>query len=101
MARKPMVTRTITTTIADVMCLDVVSAVPFNKKVTLPRTYKDDEALFKKVKEEIETDIFKPVYIVGKEEVETLYGMTEQDFISHAEVLPPRGTSETDTEIEE
>ena len=89
-----MVTRTITTTKAIVMCLDIESGEPCNKSVVVPRTYKDDETLLKKVKEFIETETLKPVHIVGKEEIETLYGMTEQKFIEHAEILPLRTASE-------
>lgn len=90
MARQPMVTRTITTTKVNVMCLDVEHGEPCNRTVTIPRTYKDEKALLKKVKPLLETDTLKAVYIVYTEEIETLYGMTEQDFIEHAEVLPPR-----------
>lgn len=93
MARVPMVTRTITTTKAIVMCLDVESGEPFNKEVTVPRTYKDNDSLLKKVKPIIETETVKAVYIVGKTEIETLYGMTEQNFIEHASVLPERTTN--------
>lgn len=94
MARIPMVTRTITTTKAIVMCLDIESGEPCNKSVVVPRTYKDDEALLKKVKSVLETETLKPVHIVGKEEIETLYGMAEQKFIEHAEILPTRTVSE-------
>ena len=90
MARQPMVTRTIITTKVNVMCLDVEHGEPCNHTITVPRTYKDEKALLKKVKSLIETDTLKAVYIVDTEEIETLYGMTEQDFIEHAEVLPPR-----------
>lgn len=89
-----MVTRTIKTTKAIVMCLDIESAEPCNKSVVVPRTYKDDETLLKKVKEVIETETLKPVNIVDKEEFETLYGMTEQEFIEHAKVLSPRTSTE-------
>ena len=98
MARIPMVTRTIVATKANVMCLDVQSGEPFNKVVTVPRTYKDNEALLKKVKPLIETDTVKAVHIVDIEEIETLYGMTEQEFIEHAKVLPPRNTTEKEAE---
>lgn len=96
MARIPMVTRTITTTKVNVMCLDVQVGEPCNKVITVPRTYKDDEALLKKVRPLIETESIKPVHIVDKEEIETLYGMTEQEFIEHAKVLLPRGTLSTE-----
>ena len=90
MARTPMVTRTIVTTKAVIMCLDVEAGEPFNKEVTLPRTYKDEKALLKKVKPLVETDTVKAVHVVDTEEVETLYGMTEQEFIENAQILPPR-----------
>lgn len=90
MARTPMVTRTIITTRANVLCLNIEQGEPFNKVVEVPRTYKTDEELLNKVKSLAETPTEKCVHIVDKEEIETLYGMTEQEFIEHATVLPPR-----------
>lgn len=101
MARKPMVTRTIVTTKVNVLCLDINSAEPFNKVVTLPRTYKDEKKLLKKVEEVVNNDEVKAVHIVDKEEVETLYGMTEQDFITNAVILDPTTRKELETETEE
>ena len=89
MARLPMVTRTIKTTKVNVMCLDVTKGEPFNKDVVLPRTYTDDNKLLKKVKDIVDTDDVKAVHIVKKEEIETMYGMSEQDFINSAKVLDP------------
>ena len=94
MARKPMVTRTIVTTKVNVLCLDIYNEEPFNKIVTLPRTYKDDKKLLKKVEEVVNTNEVKAVHIVDKEEVETLYGMTEQDFITYATILDPNTRQE-------
>lgn len=101
MARIPMVTRTIVATKTKVMCLDVEAGEPFIKVVDVPRTYKDNEALLKKVKPLIETDTVKAVHIVDTEEIETLYGMPEQEFIQYAKVLPPRNAANTYTETEE
>lgn len=104
MARIPMVTRTITTTKANVLCLNIESGEPFNEFVTLPRTYKDDKALLRQAEKVINNDKQKAVHIVDKEEVETLYGMTEQNFIALAQELPPRGSNtsaETDEEAED
>ena len=98
MARVPMVTRTITTTKANVMCVDVEAGEPFNKEVTVSRTYKDNDSLLKAVKPIIETETIKAVHIVNKSEIETLYGMTEQDFIEHASVLPERTSKPEKTE---
>lgn len=92
MARVPMVTRTIKTTEVNVMCLDIEKGESINKDVTVSHTFKDDEKLLKEVKKIIDTDTIKTVHIVDKREVETLYGMPEQEFIEHAKVLPPRET---------
>lgn len=101
MARKPMVTRTIATTKVNVLCLDIQRAEPFNKVITLPRTYKDEKKLLKKVEDVVNTDDVKAVHIVNKEEVETLYGMTEQDFITYAVILDPTTRKELEAETEE
>ena len=98
MARKPMVTRTITTTKCNVLCLDIETAEPFNQVVTLPRTYKDEKKLLKMVEEAVNNDKVKAVHIVGKEEVETLYGMTEQQFITNAVILDPETRKELSEE---
>ena len=101
MARKPMVTRTIVTTKVNVLCLDIKSAEPFNQTITLPRTYKDEKKLLKKVEEVVNTDDVKAVHVVDKEEVETLYGMTEQDFITNATILDPTTRKVLNVETEE
>lgn len=98
MARRPQVTRTITTTDCNVMCLNVLTGEPFNQIVSVPRTHKDADKLLKKVKEIVDTEEVKAVHIVNSKEVETLYGMPEQDFIKYASILPPR---EAKTETEE
>lgn len=89
MARFPMITRTIKTTKVNVLCLDVKTCEPFNKDITLPRTFKDEKKLMAKVHEFIDNDEVKAVHIVYQAEVETLYGMTEQAFIEHAVELDP------------
>ena len=93
MSRVPMVTRTLTTTQATAMCLNIETAEPFNKTFTLPRTYPDKEKLLKKVKEIGDTDTEKVVAIVDQTEVETLYGMREEEFVKYATILPPRSGS--------
>lgn len=90
MARTPQVTRTITTTQVTILGLNIQTAEPENKTFTVPRTYKDDEKLLKAVKAIGETDDFKIVSIADKQVNETLYGMSEQEFIENAHVLPPR-----------
>lgn len=93
MARIPMVTRTIQTTTATVLCLNIKEGEPFNKEVVLPRTYKDEKSMMKVVEKAINTEDVKAVHIVHTEVNETLYGMTEQEFIAAARVLPDRKVS--------
>lgn len=91
--RTPQVTRTITTTKVTVMCLDIEKGEPTNVEFKLPRTYKDDKAILKAVEKVLEGKTIKPVHVVTSVVEETLYGMSEVEFIKHAEVLPPRGCS--------
>ena len=89
-----MVTRTMQTTKVNVLCLNIEDGEPFNEVVTLPRTYKDEKSMMKAVSAIIDTDTVKAVHIVGVKVEEILYGMTEQDFIKNAQILPPRKTNE-------
>ena len=98
MARIPMVTRTITTTKAIVMCVNIADGETFTKEVILPRTYKDNKSLMKQITKLVDNDTVKAVHVVDKTEVETLYGMTEQEFISYAKELPPRTKAELEEE---
>lgn len=100
MAREPMVTRTITATKIVALCLNIETAEPFNKEVTISGTFKDEKAMMKATEKLLNTETEKAVHIVSSEEIETLYGMTEQEFIQKAKVLPPRPKKEkTETSI--
>ena len=104
MARIPMVTRTITATKVNALCINIDTAEPFNKTLFLSGTYKDEKSMLKAATSVIENetidglleanDRVKVVHIVESEEIETLYGMTEQEFIQRAKVLPPRTKNE-------
>lgn len=96
MARTPMVTRTIQTTKANVLCLNIVEGEPFNKVVTLPRTYKDENAMLKVISKMVDNDEVKAVHVVDSYVEETLYGMTEQRFIELAQIMPPRKAANAD-----
>lgn len=91
----PMVTRTCITTKVTLMCVDTSQGEVFNATVEIPRSHKDMNKLLKLCKEAYgETDTHKVVSIVSTEELETLYGMTEVDFIANATILPKRGEKE-------
>lgn len=96
MARVPMVTRTIPTTIVTIFCVNTEDRTTFEQSITLPRTYKDDTKLMKAVEKALEGEPIKAVSVVSSEVVETLYGMTEAEFIRNAQVLPSRTKPETE-----
>ena len=85
--RKPMVTRTITSTKVQVLCADTTKAELFNKSVVVPRTFEDDEKLLKVLHKIIDNEKEVVVSIVGKDEQTALYGMSEEDFVANATLL--------------
>ena len=90
MARVPSVTRTIQTTKANVLCIDLSTEQPFTQSVILPRTYKDERSMLKKIKPMFENETVKVVHVQNFTVESTLYGMTEEEFIKSAEIMPPR-----------
>lgn len=90
MAKIPMVTRTMQTTHASCMVVDVQKGETFTKVYDLPKTYKSNEAILKLVKKVEENENFKPVAVVDVAVSEDLYAMPETKFIANAEKLPPR-----------
>ena len=90
MARQPQVTRTMKTTVATVLCVNVTTGETFNKDVTLPRTYRDEAKMMKLIENIVNDGNIKAVYVVNQRVEETLYGMSEIEFINAAHILPPR-----------
>lgn len=86
MAKEAMITRTIITTEAVIMTVDLTTQEVADLTITLPRTYKDDNALLKQAEKTEALAGKKAVLVKSSTTVETLYGMTESDFIAHAEV---------------
>ena len=90
MARQPQVTRTIQTTKCNVLCIDLANEAPFTTEVILPRTYKDERSMMKRIKPIVENDNVKAIHVQNFTVESTLYGMTEEEFISVAHILPAR-----------
>lgn len=97
MARQRMVTRTVLVTELEVMCVNVNTAEVSINEYKLSGTSYDKETAMKSLKKQYETDSFKLVNIQSINESEVLYGMTEEEFIELARVLPPRNYK-TDSE---
>lgn len=98
MARKAIVSRTIKATKCNVLCVNIPTAETENKEVTVSRTYSDPVKLLKKVQSVVDTDTFKAVQVISSVVVEQRYGMSEEDFIAHSEVLPPLPVTKKDAD---
>lgn len=96
MAREKMVTRTVTQTTAEVMTIDVTTAEVSILEYTIGGTYDTNEILLKKLQKLFQTDTFKLVNINSTTVEDLLLGMTEEDFIRYARVLPSRNTKESE-----
>lgn len=95
MARERMVTRTVSTTTVDVLVINIETAEVDTKSFVLGQNMTKDEKTMlnnaqKMLDDETGTTLWKCVAIKNIKEEETLYGMTEQDFLKYAKVLPPR-----------
>ena len=103
MAKPKMITRTITTTVMDILCLDVESGEPCNRSFTIAGELKKEKDAIKYAAKKLadtEPNIH-PVHVVNESHIDTLYGMTEADFIAHSVIMPSKekrtipATSET------
>lgn len=90
MARERMVTRTVSVSNVEVMCVDTTTAEVEVHNYKLNGEYTDMASALKAVKKAYETDTFKCVTVMAITMEEVLYGMSELDFIRMAKVLPPR-----------
>lgn len=90
MARIPMVTRTITSTIFEVMTVDITTGGVSITNFTLSGEYEISDKTLKELKKDFETDNIKLVHIEKATSDTKLYGMTEHEFIEHARILPNR-----------
>lgn len=94
MARERMVTRTVITTMVDVLVININTADTGTKTFVLTQNMvKDEKTMLNNAQVMLENEcgeMWKAVAIKNIKEEETLYGMTEQDFMKYAKVLPPR-----------
>lgn len=94
MSRERMVTRTVVTTTVDVLVININTSETGTKTFVLTQNMvKDEKTMLNNAQVMLENEcgeMWKAVAIKNIKEEETLYGMTEQDFMKYAKVLPPR-----------
>ena len=93
MARERMITRTVTATVVTVMGVEVSTAKAFTEDVVLTGIFKDKADMLKAIKK---SDSGDKVYaaVVSTRTEETLYGMSETEFMKYAKALPPRSKAD-------
>ena len=97
MKKEKLITRTITVTTGEFMCVNTETA---NVEVVTAKLMGklDNETALKLYKSTVESDTFKVVTCQSIVYSEQLYGMTEKQFIEHAKILPPRKSTVEEAE---
>lgn len=87
--KEKLITRTIATTHATTICLDVTTVETSIKTFSVMGAGYSKEKLLEALKHSYESDTFKIVAIQESFEVEKLFGVTEKVFLSMATELDP------------
>lgn len=87
MSRVRMVTRTVTITVGTALVLDMDTNQTRNSDFTLTGHFKDDEAINKVLQKDVHGNV-RVIAVLSYHERQERYGMTEENFIANATVLP-------------
>lgn len=100
MARKRMVTRTVTGTEAEIKVVVISKDEITTIKATVGGEYTDNDKLLKAIKKETETDDLKVLSLISATKIDKCYGMLESEFIKLAKELDPETRKALETEEE-
>ena len=100
MARKRMVTRTVTGTEAEIQIVTISASEITTIKHTVGGEFTDNDKLLKAIKKEVETEDIKVLQILTTTKIDKCYGMLESDFIKLAKELDPETRKALETEEE-
>lgn len=98
--RKPMITRTITSTRVRALCVNPQTAESFEEEFLLTGKIADKHKALKRVSKLYNTENCTIVAIRDIKEVNELYGMDEADFIAGAKILDPATRKEFNVDID-
>lgn len=90
MARKPMVTRTITVTNINLTTIDLSTLKAVKQPAKLPRTYKTEDEAMKVATKLFNNETTKVLAVELLETESAIYGMDEDKFVELATILPDR-----------
>lgn len=87
MPRAPQVQRTMPTTLATVLCLDLRTTEPFEATIRIPRSYSTEQAMLKAIRPALETSDIKVVHVIASEKQTVKCTMTEQEYLDSAKII--------------
>jgi len=87
MPRKPQVTRTLTVTEADVLCLDLMLQKPFHKTVLLAGSFPSEPLLMKRIRKMVDSTVTKAVNCTKSQTYQRTYTLSEQEFLDRAKPI--------------
>lgn len=93
MARQRMITRTIQTTEAKILCVNTSNAETYELTLVLSGVFKNDKQILNAVAKNL-SEGHKAVHVVSATVNESLYGMAEEKFLELATELPARASTE-------
>ena len=91
---RKMITRTVIKTGVELLCMNVTEGKAETRCFEIGGHYETKEQLLKKCQKAFDTATFKVVAVTSSTEQEVLLGMSEEDFIRNAVVMPPRPASQ-------
>ena len=95
MARKRLISRTVSVTNVEYLAVDIPNKETFTASTTISGVFKDNAALEKAVEKAINSPVVKFIAVTATTVETKLYGMTEEDFLAHATEMSKRGTLQT------
>lgn len=86
MAKRGMFTRSITSTVCEVLCVNVEKKETFTQEVKIVGSYPDSklDKLNKALESQVNNNVEKLVTVIKKREETKLYGMYDDYFLAHA-----------------
>lgn len=85
--RKPQVSRTMETTICEVMYVNVTTEKVGRKTLTLSRHHEDDSRLLGNLRATYDTEEEKILRVESVTYDRKVYAMDEEEFLAHAKVI--------------
>ena len=101
MARTPVVSRTVKSTLAKVLAYNLETKEVSEIDVTLPRVFSGESMVLKYLQKNNENKTVEYVRVVGMITVDEKYVMTVEDFVSHAMSMDEYKAKFKDTPIAE